>query len=599
MGNESNSKTKNHISQEKTGLPKSILTKIKSKYCLDYLFDYIKDDSFKYKLFVYSKFFQEKIDLNLEQYQAKFIERYKLNPKLFLSFRDYNSDISLGTNILKEGLSKYLSMNKIENKIFQIYLIKFFEIYFKENDENLYIDIFSPYSEQLYKSNEIFRNMFIILNIDEIKKYNLELKYNSFFKGLEGLKNNYYSLSIKFYWPEDLNYLSKLNIDFHNLKRLELNFGCDTNNTNPNSIQAILFSNKNLEYNLEYLHLICSGETIDYNIFKQINNFKSLKELNLERIKFDKIIELDLPNLIKLSFSFSNNIVLSEKTSLKIKKIFFYKFNLDSDNLKYKFPELEECRCDIQYLNKIDVISLKNLKKLILDCTNKSPVILSDLIEQIPNLLSLSINLDGKEEDCSKKSNEIEIFESPKVKIKDFSLKINNVFSKINLEICNFEYISTFKFNLSGIRKCYHFTIIPEIYFPIFEDVCDIKFNYLRIFDFSTYNNKYDYIVINNNVINNLYNNLEKLNNLKSFKFITASEFIEIDFYRNFIKKLLTLGIYEIEFDIKIVNLPQYIDIKDIAYTEKELKLLFPKIKFSKFKKLVIKKLKGKDEFVE
>ena len=221
------------------------------------------------------------------------------------------------------------------------------------------------------------------------------------------------------------------------------------------------------------------------------------------------------------------------------------------------------------------------------------------MIEQIPNLLSLSINLDGKEEDCSKKSNEIEIFESPKVKIKDFSLKINNVFSKINLEICNFEYISTFKFNLSGIRKCYHFTIIPEIYFPIFEDVCDIKFNYLRIFDFSTYNNKYDYIVINNNVINNLYNNLEKLNNLKSFKFITASEFIEIDFYRNFIKKLLTLGIYEIEFDIKIVNLPQYIDIKDIAYTEKELKLLFPKIKFSKFKKLVIKKLKGKDEFVE
>ena len=349
-------------------LPKSILENIKSKYCLNYIFDYIKDDSFKFRIFVHSKLFQTKLDLNITQYHIKYLERFKLDPIRFLSFQNMNSDICLGTKVLKDGLIKYLSDKKINNDIFQEYSLKYFELYFKYKNEIFYIDIFSPLLDKLSESREVFEKIFIILNLQNIRKYNLELNYNSFFQKLGKLKKNYYSLSISFSFIDDISYFNKLYIDFNTLKRLELNFGFDVNQNN--ALGKILFSNKNLEYNLEYFHLICSGETIDPKLFENIKNFYSLKELNIERIKFKEILKLELPNLINLNISFSNNIVLSEKTSLKIQKLFLHKFTLDQKDLSYKYPKLEECLCNIQYLETIDISSLLNLRKFTIECTN-------------------------------------------------------------------------------------------------------------------------------------------------------------------------------------------------------------------------------------
>ena len=557
MGNKNNNKKS-----------KNILEFIKSQYILKNIFDYIKDDNFKYKIFVHSKKLQNKIGLNSIQYHIKYLERFNLDPLKFLSFNNCNSDIRFGQNIIKKSLSEYLSNNKIENDIFQAYSKNYFMNYIEndENDNYFYIDIFSPIFDTLITSKEICEKMFIILKMFEIKKYGLEHQYISTFQNLKNLKN-YYSLSIEFSFDYEIKYLDELNIDFSYLKKLELNFGYEINKT---QLQKILFSNKILEKNLQYL---------DSKLFENINNFQSLTELNLERIKFDEVITLDLPYLLKLSISFCNNISLSEKLALIMKKISFYKFSLIKISALYKFSKLEECRCDIGFLELIDTSSLINLKKLTIDA--QSDVRLCDIQAKMPKLLSLNINIDDSEANI----NNLEIKENNNTNIKELSLVINKCFPNVLFCINKFENLSVFKFiNYSNIST--------EKYFPFFEINCLITFNYLTIFEFCTFKNRNDYNIIDIGNIKNLYGNLNQFINLKCFKFISVSRFIKLDFYIEFIKNLLFLNIKEIELDLKD-EFKSYDKIDDKYYIEEELKMIYSSINFVKCKKIRIKKLNG------
>ena len=58
---------------------KRILEKIKSKEILKTIFNYIKNN-YNYKLFTYSKYFQKKLDINLVDYQEKYIGQTVFNP---------------------------------------------------------------------------------------------------------------------------------------------------------------------------------------------------------------------------------------------------------------------------------------------------------------------------------------------------------------------------------------------------------------------------------------------------------------------------------------------------------------------------------------
>ena len=54
--------------------------KINSKYVLNSIFNYINDDKFKMKLFLYSKLFQNLFNLTILDYQLHFLNRtLKLN----------------------------------------------------------------------------------------------------------------------------------------------------------------------------------------------------------------------------------------------------------------------------------------------------------------------------------------------------------------------------------------------------------------------------------------------------------------------------------------------------------------------------------------
>jgi len=571
----------------KQKIPKSILEDIKSKYNFKNIFDFIKDDNFKYKLVVHSKKFQQKLELSVDKYHIKYLERFKINPIKYLNYNNFNSDICLGKNIIKEGLYKELSINNISNSIFQEYAKDYFNTYYNENEDVLYIDIFSPIFESLSTSKEIFEKFFIILKMFEIKKYNLELYYIPIFQNFKKLNINYYSLSITLNNDEEIKDLNNLYIDFNNLRKLELIFCYNVNITYPNSLQKVLFSNKGLENNLKYLHLVCSGEEIDYEIFENINNFKSLTELNIERCKFDEIVILELPDLEKLNISYCNNISLSENTSLNIKKLYFYKFELSKIGISYKFPRLEECRCNIQFFDLINISTLENLKKLVID--GKSDINLLDLQNKIPKLLSLNFILENGTK--NKIGENIEIIESHHGGINEFSFTINNCLPNVKFYINKFENLHKVKFDLSGISDNYYPQITPENYFPIFKNNCFITFNYLLIFEFCTFKNNYNYITINNKIIQNVYENLNQMTNLRYFKFICVSRDIKLDFYRNFIKSLLLLNIKEIEFDIKNENNLQVNKDNTKEYTEKELKHLNPLVNFAKYKKIIIKKL--------
>ena len=581
----------------------SVLGNIKSKYNLNNIFDFVRDSAFKYKIFVHSKSFQEKLDLNLTKYRAKYLERFKLNPKKFLSFDDFDSNISLGgQNIIKKGLSECLSKKNVDIKIYQEFVKEYFMDYFKRNDDYFYIDIFSPFFDLFSTSEEIFERMLIILKIFEIKKYSLEHHYISIFENLKKMNINKYSLSICLSFKEELKFLDELKIDFNNLKRLELIFSDNINIINTNSLQKVLFSNKQLKNNLLYLHLVCSGEKIEHSLFQNINDFYLLTELNLERCKFDEIVVLELPNLTKLNISFCDNISLSNNTCLKIKKLLFQEFILKQLSGLYKFPKLEEFRCQIETLYIVDMSSLKNLNRL--EINSKSEVILCDIQKKIPTLSSLDIKIKGR----NNNSKIFEITENDESKIKYFSLVLDNCFPKVNCYINKFGNLHSFKFNINNINNInknyldefdifFHnnnnireeYVFEPQLYFPFFKKICSTVFNYLRIFEFSTIKNYYDYACIPSEDLNNFLGNLNQMTNLKSFTFKTVSKKIDEDFHKEFIKSLLLLNISEIELDLMVDSNKYRSDAKD--YTEEELKILYPSINFLKIKKIVIKKL--------
>ena len=82
------------------------LKKIKSIHILETIFNYIKGNKIKYKLFVYSKYFQKKLKLTLLDYQ----ENYFSNNGLKFADYIYNPNIiskgKFDKNFYKKKLKK-------------------------------------------------------------------------------------------------------------------------------------------------------------------------------------------------------------------------------------------------------------------------------------------------------------------------------------------------------------------------------------------------------------------------------------------------------------------------------------------------------------
>ena len=671
---------------------KNLLETIHSKYILDTIFKYIKEEKiFKMDLFAYSIYFQKKLNLNLFDYQEEFL---KLNGIHFYNYL-YNINIEKGESdmqnfdkeIIKTNLKRELSKYNIDLNIIEKINQEYFQKYIKEIKEKIFndnknkkkkysinkefseikIEIYSPLFNTLSK-NKIFENCTIIIPIYNIELYKLKDDYLYAFDKLNKSKIKYLNVAIYYKDFFDLQLVNDLKLNFNSLKELTIkNISSDisTSNLDNNFLNSLFSLNPNT--NLLYFNLDMGDYSFKIDPISLINlsNFKSLENLSLKNIEFIQFFTLELNNIKNLKIIFCSKIAFSEKLCLTLKKLYVYDSFIKFPSNLFKFKQIEECHLinnernhnnyfskiidfasfdnlkiltveDIDFLhlnnkslervkiyrnifrkiinknrnNQVIIeklLSLKSLKeidiefgvppsfddmlkingqnnsinKIILSCFNRKDL-LNNLINKLPNLSEIELVIYSFNNDLENTS--LKIIENSNYKINKISLEI---IGNINF-IC---FCEKFKHLESFNIKTKNEIINKNQIIPIFNDNCDTIFENLIFF-------KFIYLGIdgiNYDTLNNLYNNINKIPNLKYFELKCYTDINE-NFYKQFIEKFLSLKL-----DKLIIIMEKFIsndnendsnDYQDLnnLYTRVELKILFPKIKYIDINKVFIRK---------
>ena len=602
-----------------------VLEKVDARIVLRTIFDYIKADHIKFKLFTYSKFFQKKLGINLIDYKVKFIES-KINFDHFLTY-SYNRKIT-------KYLNEFLLKNNIDINFFQKTTVRYFEKYLKNNNNKnngieftLDIDIYSPFFDSISKS-EIFEQFTTIISKSIIEKNNLKNDYISVFNKLN--KSKYSSLKLLFQNDYDINYLKDFKINLEQIKRLELYLNYNVFVFSNDYLFEALFSSNNFGKNLIYLKIDIvnnrfnnAGYITESYLFNNLNNFKLLKYLQLIGIKFHNCFNLNLNNLEYLNIRFCSNIIFNVNSNLK--SLNYWKNSLVITKNKLKLPELEKCIINEEFSSIVDFSSLNKLKEL--TCETKDFLLLKDLllekielyssetkeneIKMIEKILSIKtlkkvkfelnqININDilKIENENSSITDIEITSNKNLilyniedkfpNISRLLLYTNNIFnngvildikpnskSKINSFSLTLNGVGDVKFYIQSYEKLekIELNIANEIInlkniMPIFDNNSKIIFNSLVHFDLS-----YSQNMINFDILDNIYNNIDKMPNLKYFSLACFSKDINKSFHDNFIRKLLSRKLDYVKLVIEI-NEKQNGEL----YSLNELKEIYPEI---------------------
>ena len=99
---------------------KEMIYRIKSKYILKFILLYIKDENFQPKLFLYSKYFQNRLDINLLYYFKKFLSNlgFDVNKYLYIEEEKYKKDI------LTKEYNDFILKNKLDKETFEKIIYK-------------------------------------------------------------------------------------------------------------------------------------------------------------------------------------------------------------------------------------------------------------------------------------------------------------------------------------------------------------------------------------------------------------------------------------------------------------------------------------------
>ena len=341
---------------------------IKSKYIFINIFSYIKDENFLYKLIIHSKSLQKHLDINLLDYQEKYIKgRINCDDYLYDDKRDYYAFREPLFDKLERKLQEY----EINKKNIPKYVLKYFKNYLKDKENCLYefskdIDFASPFLDIL-STSEIFGKIFnIIISFNHVnKKDNYIFQYKEMFKQLNKSKTNYSSIIFHYYDENDIDIIKDFNINFHQIKKMKLIRDRSSRMDNYSYFFKTLFS-FNIHNSLIYFefegYYFAKGLEYFANI---INNFKVLEYLILKDIKFKRDFKLKLNNLKYIKFDSCYNISFENNIFLKLKYL-----NLEVDcneKILLKCPELiimeqKQFPSNDDYDLIIDFSSIKNLK---------------------------------------------------------------------------------------------------------------------------------------------------------------------------------------------------------------------------------------------
>lgn len=345
--------------EDKSISKKTLLGEISSKYIIENINSYIKDDNCIYKLIKYNKSLQKKLNILLVDYK----ERY------------YNKNIKWEKwiNIKSEELKKREEYYK--EKDFNYFIFKYYQNYKKEEiyKSNIYLYITSPFLYTLARL-ENFGEIFIFnINLNDERKDYVILKINR-------LNINSLSIIFRYRYISELCNLKDNFLDFSKIKKLKFNT-YEKYNPSYDSTEKYypffkyIFSMKDVLNNLIYLKFEFMKGNIKGNYIQSLNELKSLKYLKLTRLNPDDTFELKLNNLETLTLRLCTNIAFKDEISLSLKHLKIKECSLvkiTKDN-HLQCPSLESCLFQDgeglnhnQYINLIiDFSSMINLKSFV------------------------------------------------------------------------------------------------------------------------------------------------------------------------------------------------------------------------------------------
>ena len=405
-------------------MEKSLLNKIKSQYICKMIFD-ITYDNLKYKLFSYSKHFQEMLGIKLIDYKEKYWIKKGIKLEEYLTLKtqkNYNPN-RINKKLLYDTLTSFIKKNNIDLDSLKEYLIEFYKNQKNLKKEKLFLDIFSPFFEELSKS-ECFDLFIIPLEMDLIDKNQLNSDYIAAFENLNKKELNNICLKINFRNEKDINALKGININFEKVQDLDIiNVGNEKNINYDNIFKQLILA-PNFGKNLKKLYLKIHdvwGKINDIKIFEKINDFSNLLSLELNGFKFQKNFKLNLKNITTLILRNCSGIILSD--SDKLENIIISNTDIKKNKSLSEFENLEKCEL-INYRNNqnfkeiIDFSKLINLKNLV--CLSHDFIFLTE------NSLVENVNLIGVEEDTSEDIEKKTIEKIFKLKhLKDIKFCIN------------------------------------------------------------------------------------------------------------------------------------------------------------------------------
>ena len=364
---------------------KSLFETINSKYIRQRIFDFIKDENFKFKLFIHSKLYQKQFELEMIDFKERYITQTKINiDSYLLCYNLFNTDPKhFDKTILNTKLQEDLVKNNLNIDIIHEYLINDLKklskkLTEKENEKELNkfiyfkkeINIFSPFFDFLINS-EYFDLFTIPISVKLIEKFNLKNDYISAFEKLNKLNSKKYpSLLFDYKDSNDINYLKEFKIKFHKIKRLIMSHDYSIYIDNYDYFFKTLFSFNNIEKNLIHLNLYVGfirKDLIDPNSLKNLNSLCSLEVLELKGFKFKTTFTLKLKNLKKLHLKGCDNLTFEENSCLNMKILYLLDCSIGRPKSLLKFPELEDCllQKDLRIKQKYNlIIDFKSLEKV-------------------------------------------------------------------------------------------------------------------------------------------------------------------------------------------------------------------------------------------
>ena len=504
---------------------------------------------------IFSPFFEELskrecFDLFIIPIEIDLIEKNQLNSDYKTAFENLNknkfNNICIKINFRNEK---------------DINVLKDININFEKIQD---LDMINIGNEKNINYDNIFKQLFLAPNFGKnLKKLNLKIhdvwgKINDI-KIFEKINNfsNLLSLELNgFKFPK--NFVLKLN----NITSLILRNCSNIILSDSDKLENIIISNTELIKN------------------KSLSKFKNLENCELINYRnnqnFNKIIDfselINLKNLTCLPHDFIfltvnslveniNLIGIGEDTSEDIEKKTLEKI--------FKLSHLTDIKfCLTNNINFEEIIeedeknkSIKNMHIMLKEILENSNI--SQFISKFENLSELAMHINiGEEESIM----ELNINENKNCKIDKLYLY---GFGFEKLEIPCGLYSNLIELVLRENGEISNL----ENSFPLFQKNCNIKFNNLTKFVYSNWEiGQFETPLA---VIENVYNNLNKITNLKNLEFSCICNGINKEFYEKFIKKLLEMKLDNIKFSIiKKDEEEQIIDTDD--YTNEELIELYP-----------------------